>query len=127
MLQKLYPAHSQIGALLEIAEHCNERKCAGHCAEEAGQKLYMWALIKRKELLVADAIVLGLRTKFMYVYVPKLTMERRIHYDGVESLSIEWLEATGTLVLEACRNRPPQRRGNQVNWCSIELLRKSSW
>jgi DIS3-like exonuclease 2 len=68
------------------------------------------------QLLVADAIVLGLRTKFMYVYVPKLTMERRIHYDEVESLSIECLEATGMLVLEACRNRPPQRRGNQVNW-----------
>uniref|UniRef100_A0A0E0MH48 Uncharacterized protein n=1 Tax=Oryza punctata TaxID=4537 RepID=A0A0E0MH48_ORYPU len=75
------PSSENLG---EIAEHCNERKCASCCAEEAGQKLYMWALIKRKE------------------------MERRIHYDEVESLSIEWLEATGTLVLEACRNRPPK-------------------
>jgi DIS3-like exonuclease 2 len=42
------PSSENLG---EIAEHCNERKCAGHCAEEAGQKLYMWTLIKRKEVL----------------------------------------------------------------------------
>lgn len=34
----------------EVAEHCNERKWASRRAEDAGQKLYMWALIKRKEV-----------------------------------------------------------------------------
>uniref|UniRef100_A0A0E0CRM8 DIS3-like exonuclease 2 n=1 Tax=Oryza meridionalis TaxID=40149 RepID=A0A0E0CRM8_9ORYZ len=104
----------------EVAEHCNERKWASRRAEDAGQKLYMWALIKRKEVLVANARVLGLGPKFMSVYVPKLAMERRIHYDEVEGLSIEWLEATGTLVLDSCRNRPPQRRGNQVKYRAFE-------
>lgn len=40
-------------------------------------------------------------------------MERRIYYDEVEGLSTEWLEATGTLVLDACRNKPVQKRGSQ--------------
>ncbi|KAL5207299.1 hypothetical protein ABZP36_031734 [Zizania latifolia] len=111
------PSSDNLG---EIAVHCNERKWACRRAEEAEQKLYMWVLIKRKEVLVADARVLGLGPKFMSVYVPKLAMERRIHYDEVEGLSIEWLEATGTLVLDACRNRPPQRRGNQVKYRAIE-------
>jgi DIS3-like exonuclease 2 len=44
-------------------------------------------------------------------------MERRIYYDEVEGLSTEWLEATGTLVLDACRNKPAQRRGSQFK-CS---------
>jgi DIS3-like exonuclease 2 len=32
------------------AEYCNERKWASRRAEEAGQKLYMWALLKRNEV-----------------------------------------------------------------------------
>lgn len=100
----------------EAAEHCNERKWASRRAEEAGQKLYMWALLKRNETLVSNARVLGLGPRFMSVYVPKLSMERRIYYDEVEGLSTEWLEATGTLVLDACRNKP-QKRGGQFR-CS---------
>ncbi|XP_006647917.2 DIS3-like exonuclease 2 [Oryza brachyantha] len=111
------PSSDNLG---EVAEHCNKRKWASRRAEEAGQKLYMWAMIKRKEVLVAHARVLGLGPKFMSVYVPKLAMEQRIHYDEVEGLSIEWLEATGTLVLDACRNRPPRRRGNQVKYRAFE-------
>ena len=38
----------------EIAEHCNERKWAGRRTEDAGQKLYMWALIKNKEVIRAS-------------------------------------------------------------------------
>jgi DIS3-like exonuclease 2 len=89
--------------LREIAEHCNERKWAGRRAEEAGQKLYMWALIKNKEVtgaspfaafeqvflwslfwnsaiylsfqtVVCNARVLGLGPRFMSVYVPKLAV-----------------------------------------------------
>uniref|UniRef100_A0A804NXP3 DIS3-like exonuclease 2 n=1 Tax=Zea mays TaxID=4577 RepID=A0A804NXP3_MAIZE len=87
------PSSENLG---EIAEHCNERKWAGRRAEEAGQKLYMWALIKNKE------------------------MERRIYYDEVEGLSVEWLEVTGTLVLDTCRNKPAQRRGTQMKRRPIE-------
>lgn len=47
-------------------------------------------------------------------------MERRIYYDEVEGLSVEWLEATGTLVLDACRNKPAQRRGIQMKCRAIE-------
>ncbi|XP_062220345.1 DIS3-like exonuclease 2 [Phragmites australis] len=111
------PSSENLG---EVAAHCNERKCAGRRAEEAGQKLYMWALIKNKEIVVCNARVLGLGPRFMSVYVPKLVMERRIYYDEVEGLSVEWLEATGTLVLDAWRNKPPQRRGTQVRCRSIE-------
>ncbi|KAL6912112.1 hypothetical protein ACP4OV_000917 [Aristida adscensionis] len=111
------PSSENLG---EVAEHCNERKWAGRRAEEAGQKLYMWALIKNKEILICNARVLGLGPRFMSVYVPKLAMERRIYYDEVQGLSVEWLEATGTLVLDACRNKPPQRRGTQVKCRAIE-------
>ncbi|RLN09712.1 DIS3-like exonuclease 2 [Panicum miliaceum] len=111
------PSSENLG---EVAEHCNERKWAGRRAEEAGQKLYMWALIKNKEIVVCNARVLGLGPRFMSVYVPKLAMERRIYYDEVEGLSVEWLETTGTLVLDACRNKPAQRRGTQMKSRPIE-------
>ena len=48
------PSSENLG---EIAEHCNERKWAGRRAEEAGQKLYMWALIKNKEVTGASPFV----------------------------------------------------------------------
>jgi DIS3-like exonuclease 2 len=95
------PSSENLG---EVAEHCNERKWAGRRAEEAGQKLYMWALIKNKEvktgappfpalqqvyfsvsfilkccffilqIVVCNARVLGLGPRFMSVYVPKLAV-----------------------------------------------------
>uniref|UniRef100_A0A0A9GDY4 RNB domain-containing protein n=1 Tax=Arundo donax TaxID=35708 RepID=A0A0A9GDY4_ARUDO len=111
------PSSENLG---EVAAYCNERKWAGHRAEEAGQKLYMWALIKNKEIVVCNARVLGLGPRFMSVYVPKLAMERRIYYDEVEGLSVEWLEATGTLVLDAWRNKPTQRRGPQEKCRALE-------
>uniref|UniRef100_A0A0A9DJJ0 RNB domain-containing protein n=1 Tax=Arundo donax TaxID=35708 RepID=A0A0A9DJJ0_ARUDO len=111
------PSSENLG---EVAAHCNERKWAGRRAEEAGQKLYMWALIKNKEIVACNARVLGLGPRFMSVYVPKLAMERRIYYDEVEGLSVEWLECTGTLVLDAWRNKPTQRRGPQVKCRAIE-------
>jgi DIS3-like exonuclease 2 len=49
-----------------------------------------------------------------------MQMERRIYYDEVEGLSVEWLEATGTLVLDACRYMPVQRRGTQVRCRAME-------
>ncbi|TVU28578.1 hypothetical protein EJB05_20100 [Eragrostis curvula] len=111
------PSSDSLG---EVAEHCNERKWASRRAEEAGQKLYMWSLIKNKEIVVCNARVLGLGPRFMSVYVPKLAMERRIYYDEVEGLSVEWLEATGTLVIDACRHKSPQRRGTQVKCRAME-------
>lgn len=122
------PSSENLG---EVAEHCNERKWAGRRAEEAGKKLYMWALIKNKEIVVCNARVLGLGPRFMSVYVPKLAMERRIYYDEVEGLSVEWLEATGTLVLDACRNKPAQMRATQMKGRPIEevamLVNPSDW
>lgn len=35
----------------ELAEYCNERKLASHHAEEAGHKVYLWALLKNKKVL----------------------------------------------------------------------------
>jgi DIS3-like exonuclease 2 len=50
----------------EVAEHCNERKWASRRAEEAGQKLYMWALIKSKEVNIWCIISIIFRSKFFF-------------------------------------------------------------
>ncbi|KAH0470262.1 hypothetical protein IEQ34_001820 [Dendrobium chrysotoxum] len=53
-------------ALRELAAHCNERTIASRRAEEAGEKLYIWALLKQKETpLVTEARVLALGPRFM--------------------------------------------------------------
>lgn len=96
----------------EVAAYCNEKKSSSRHAEDAGEKLYMWALLKNKETLIAEARVLGLGPKFMSIYIHKLAIERRIHYDEVESLTVEWLENTSTLVLSLCSTKRNPRRGN---------------
>ncbi|KAJ0988407.1 hypothetical protein J5N97_006763 [Dioscorea zingiberensis] len=93
----------------EVAKYCNERKFASKRAEEAGEKLYFWALLK-KEFVVSEARVLGLGPRFMSVYIQKLGMERRIYYDDVEGLSVEWLETTCTLVLDLPKIKPLLRK-----------------
>ncbi|KAJ3695816.1 hypothetical protein LUZ60_001193 [Juncus effusus] len=95
----------------EVAEYCNERKLAARHAEEAGQKLYLWALLKKKEFMVSEARVMGLGPKFMTVYVQKLAGERRIYYDEVEGLVVDWLENTGTLLLDLRRKISFNKKG----------------
>ncbi|RDX66090.1 DIS3-like exonuclease 2, partial [Mucuna pruriens] len=103
--------------LVNIASHCNERKLASRNVKDACDKLYIWSLLKRKEVLLAEARILGLGPRFMSIYIQKLAIERRIYYDEVEGLTVEWLETTSTLVLRMCTNRCAFRRGK---WRAFE-------
>lgn len=100
--------------LADVAAHCNERKLASRHVKDASDKLYMWVLLRKKEVLFSEARVVGLGPRFMSIYVHKLAIERRIYYDEVEGLTAEWLDATSTLVLSICANKRFQRRGSPV-------------
>ncbi|GMI82903.1 Rrp44 homolog B, SUPPRESSOR OF VARICOSE [Hibiscus trionum] len=103
----------------DVAAYCNERKMASRHAEDACEKLYMWVLLKKREILLSDARVLGLGPRFMSVYIQKLSIERRIHYDEVEGLSVEWLESTSTLVLSLSGHKRSFKRGGPGNYMSL--------
>ncbi|XP_026660773.1 DIS3-like exonuclease 2 isoform X2 [Phoenix dactylifera] len=106
--------------LAEVAAYCNERKVASRHAEDAGEKVYLWALLKKKKVLVSEARVLGLGPRFMSVYIHKFAIERRIYYDEVEGLTAEWFETTCTLVLDILRNKRFHRRGSPRSFRAIE-------
>lgn len=107
-------------ALAEVVSHCNERNLASKHAEDAGEKVYLWAMLKKKEMFITDARVLGLGPKFMSIYIHKLAMERRIYYDEVEGLIVEWLETTSTLVLDIFRNKRLLKKSNPGKYRSLE-------
>ncbi|KAJ3700493.1 hypothetical protein LUZ61_004198 [Rhynchospora tenuis] len=109
-----------VEVLGELAEYCNERKLASRHAEEAGQKVFLWALLKNKQALISEARVMGLGPKFMSVYVQKLACEKRIYYDEVEGLAADWLESTATLVLDLYRRKPFQKKGAVSKYRPIE-------
>ncbi|OMO62608.1 Ribonuclease II/R [Corchorus capsularis] len=102
--------------LADVAAYCNKRKLASRNAEDACEKLYMWVFLKKTEILLSDARVLGLGPRFMSVYIPKLAIERRIYYDEVEGLSAEWLESTSTLVLNLSGQKRLFRKGGLGNY-----------
>lgn len=106
--------------LADIASHCNERKLACRHVKDAMEKLYMWVLLKRKEILFSEARVMGLGPRFMSLYIHKLATEQRIYYDEVEGLTVEWLEATSTLVLSPSTNKRFNRRGSPGKCRSLE-------
>ncbi|KAK9023579.1 hypothetical protein V6N11_003794 [Hibiscus sabdariffa] len=103
----------------DVAAYCNERKLASRHAEDACEKLYMWFLLKRREILLSDARVLGLGPRFMSVYIQKLAIERRIYYDEVEGLTVEWLESTSTLVLSLSCHKRLFKSGGPRNYMSL--------
>ncbi|XP_012445850.1 DIS3-like exonuclease 2 isoform X1 [Gossypium raimondii] len=103
----------------DVAAYCNERKLASRHAEDACEKLYMWVLLKRREILLSDARVLGLGPRFMSVYIQKLAIERRIYYDEVEGLTVEWLESTSTLVLSLAGHKRLFKRGGPGNYMAL--------
>lgn len=47
-------------------------------------------------------------------------IERRIYYDEVQGLSVEWLDATSTLVLSLCTDKRAFRRGSPGKWRALE-------
>ncbi|KAF8411801.1 hypothetical protein HHK36_004360 [Tetracentron sinense] len=104
----------------DVAAYCNKRKLASRHAEIAGGKVYLWALLKKKEILISEARVLGLGPKFMSIYIHKLAIERRINYDEVKGLTAEWLETTSTLVLDLRMNKRSQRRGSPGRCRTLE-------
>lgn len=106
--------------LSEVAAYCNERKLASRRAEEAGEKLSLWTLLKKKEIIVSEARVLGLGPRFMSVYIHKFGIERRIHYDEFEGLGVEWLEATSTLVMDLLKTK--RIPGRVYNWKKLRPL-----
>ncbi|KAK8646902.1 hypothetical protein V6N13_120669 [Hibiscus sabdariffa] len=103
----------------DVAAYCNERKLASRHAEDACEKLYMWFLLKRREILLSDARVLRLGPRFMSVYIQKLAIERRIYYDEVEGLTVEWLESTSTLVLSLSCHKRLFKSGGPGNYMSL--------
>ncbi|KAJ9567030.1 hypothetical protein OSB04_002996 [Centaurea solstitialis] len=103
-----------------VAAHCNERKLASRYVKDATDKLYMWLLLRNKEVFLSEARVLGLGPKFMSIYVAKLAIERRIYYDEVEGLTAEWLEFTSTLVLSYSPNNRSHKRGTASKFKPIE-------
>ncbi|KAL6984402.1 hypothetical protein U1Q18_017779, partial [Sarracenia purpurea var. burkii] len=106
--------------LADIAAHCNERKLACRHVKDSSDKLYMWFLLKKKEILLTEARVLGLGPRFMSVYVQMLAIERRIYYDEVEDMTVEWLDATSTLVLSLSMHKRSQRRGSPGKCRTVE-------
>ncbi|KAJ8541700.1 hypothetical protein K7X08_002516 [Anisodus acutangulus] len=106
--------------LAGIASHCNERKLACRHVKDAMEKLYLWVLLKRKEILFSEARVMGLGPRFMSLYIHKLATEQRIYYDEVEGLTVEWLEATSTLVLSPSTNKRFNRRDGPGRCRSLE-------
>ncbi|CAN4119604.1 unnamed protein product [Withania somnifera] len=106
--------------LADIASHCNERKLACRHVKDAIEKLYMWVLLKRKEILFSEARVMDLGPRFMSLYIQKLATEHRIYYDEVEGLTVEWLETTSTLVLSPSTNKRFNRRGIPGKCRSLE-------
>ncbi|WRX31149.1 Ribonuclease II/R - like 3 [Theobroma cacao] len=105
--------------LADVAAYSNERKLASRHAEDACEKLSMWVLLKKKEIFLSDARVLGLGPRFMSVYIQKLAIERRIYYDEVEGLNVEWLESTSTLVLNLSGHRRVFKRGGLQHYMAL--------
>ncbi|XP_010063360.2 DIS3-like exonuclease 2 isoform X1 [Eucalyptus grandis] len=106
--------------LSDVAAYCNERKLASRHVKDAIDKLYMWVLLKEKQILITEARVLGLGPRFMSLYIPTLAIERRIYYDEVEGLFVEWLETTSTLVLSLFAYKSSVRRGYLNKFRALE-------
>ncbi|MFS7962722.1 putative exoribonuclease II [Helianthus anomalus] len=106
--------------LADVAAYCNARKLASRHVKDATDKLYMWLLLRNKEVVLSEARVLGLGPRFMSIYVTKLAIERRIYYDEVEGLTAEWLDATSTLVLNYHPNNRSHKKGSSCKFKAID-------
>ncbi|GMH00270.1 hypothetical protein Nepgr_002109 [Nepenthes gracilis] len=106
--------------LSDVAAYCNKRESASRRVKDAVDRLYTWVLLKHKEFLISEARVLGLGPRFMSIYIHKLAIERRIYYDEVEGMMVEWFEATSTVVLSFCPSKRFHRRGSPGKFKALD-------
>ncbi|XP_047340690.1 DIS3-like exonuclease 2 [Impatiens glandulifera] len=106
--------------LADVAAYCNDRKYASRIAKDSTEKVYMWALLKKNEILLTKARVLALGPKFMSIYIPKLAIERRIYYDEVDDIVPEWLDMTSTLVISLNTNKRVNRRASSGKYKTLD-------
>ncbi|KAJ1439240.1 Ribonuclease II/R, conserved site [Sesbania bispinosa] len=120
--------------LADIAAYCNVRKLASRNVKDACDKLYIWFSLEEEGGVIVRSKNTGTRPKIHVNLYSKAssfrrhwdkkmpyTIERRIYYDEVEGLAVEWLEATSTLVLSMCpTNRRAFRRGSPNKWRAFE-------
>ncbi|GAB4861373.1 hypothetical protein Ancab_036535 [Ancistrocladus abbreviatus] len=106
--------------LSDVAAYCNKRNLASRHVKDAVDRLYIWVLLKNKEVLISEARVLSLGPRFMSVYIHNLAIERRIYYDEVEGLMVEWFDATCTLVVSFCPTKRMHRRGSPGKFKALE-------
>ncbi|KAH7299125.1 hypothetical protein KP509_25G073900 [Ceratopteris richardii] len=83
-----------------LAEHCNRRKLASRNVRDASDKVYLWAMLKKKKGIFSEARVLALGPKFVSLYVNEIAMERRVYYEDTDGLGIEWCSNTCTAILD---------------------------
>ncbi|MCO5578817.1 hypothetical protein L7F22_032664 [Adiantum nelumboides] len=83
-----------------LAEHCNRRKLASRNVRDASDKVYLWAMLRKKEGIFSEGRVLAVGPKFVSLYVNEIAMERRVYYEDTEGLGIEWCSNTGTVILD---------------------------
>eukprot|EP00252_Welwitschia_mirabilis_P000053 TRINITY_DN10031_c0_g1_i1.p1 TRINITY_DN10031_c0_g1~~TRINITY_DN10031_c0_g1_i1.p1 ORF type:complete len:508 (-),score=106.60 TRINITY_DN10031_c0_g1_i1:166-1542(-) len=103
-----------------IATYCNERRLASRNVKEATDKVYLWALVRRKQILVTHARVLAVGPKFITLYLNDLAMERRIYLEGVDRLLVEWLELTGKLLLDFHARKSSKKRSTNAKFRPLE-------
>ncbi|GAB2278241.1 hypothetical protein Dimus_012932 [Dionaea muscipula] len=53
-------------SLSNVAAYCNERELASKHVQVAVDRLYLWVLLKNKEVLISEARVVGLGPRFMF-------------------------------------------------------------
>ncbi|KAJ6709400.1 DIS3-LIKE EXONUCLEASE 2 [Salix koriyanagi] len=108
--------------LSHVAAYCNERKLASRNVKDACDKLYMWVSVKRKEVLLSDARVLGSWSKVYVHLYPQTSCELNGVYITMKlkGLAVEWLEATSTLVLNICASRRSARRAGSGYYKALE-------
>eukprot|EP00250_Pteridium_aquilinum_P019126 c24308_g1_i2 orf=246-4160(+) len=96
-----------------LAEHCNRRKLASRNVRDASDKLYLWAMLKKKEGIFSEARVLAVGPKFLSLYVYKIAMERRVYFEDTEGLGVEWFNLTGTVILDLSHQKGSRRDSRQ--------------
>ncbi|KAI5081147.1 hypothetical protein GOP47_0004330 [Adiantum capillus-veneris] len=101
-----------------LAEHCNRRKLASRNVRDASDKVYLWAMLKKKEGMFSEARVLAVGSKFVSLYVNEIAMERRVYFEDTEGLGIEWCSNTVTVILDVqpkSSRKERQGRGRALN------------
>lgn len=70
-------------SLIDICNHCNDKKFCATKVQEQSNELYFYLFLKKKGFLILDAVIIDITQTYLIIIIPLLSLEEVIYFQDL--------------------------------------------